>query len=83
MRLPKSYLHTLKKSGVKVYFADRNTTKLWNSSRLRGEPIRYGGWYWNREQKGKIIAVDEDGPFSSESAALRDAFVKLQLRLLN
>ena len=72
----------MKKSGIKVYFATRNTTKVWNSVRLSDEPLRYGGWYWVRTQKGKVTAVDEDGPFRSESAAIRDAFVKLQLRLL-
>lgn len=47
---------------------------------MRGEPLRYGGWYWMRKQQGRITETDEDGPFRSESAAIRDAFVKLQLR---
>lgn len=80
MRLPNGFVQTVKEAGVKVFFASRNTTKIWNSSRLSGEPIRYGGWYWMRTQRGKVVAMDEDGPFRSESAAIRDAFVKLQLR---
>jgi hypothetical protein len=74
------FIETVKKAGVKVYFATRTTTKVWNGTRLGGEPLRYGGWYWTRVQKGRVTDVDEDGPFRSESAAIRDAFVKLQLR---
>ena len=81
MKLAGAYIATVKKSGVKVYFANRNTTKVWNQQRITNEPLRYGGWYWLRTQKGKVTAVDEDGPFRSESSAIRDAFVKLQLRL--
>jgi hypothetical protein len=81
LRLPTNFIHQVKKAGVKVYFAGRTTTKVWNGTRIKGEPLRYGGWYWERTQKGKVVAVDEDGPFRSESAAIRDAFVKLQLRV--
>lgn len=82
MRLSNELLTSVKKSGVKVYFATRKTTKIWNSGRLSGEPLRYGGWYWMRTQRGRVTEMDEDGPFRSESAAIRDAFVKLQLRVL-
>lgn len=74
------FIVAVKEAGVEIYFADRRTTKFWNTERMGGEPLRYGGWYWMRSQKGKVTAVDEDGPFRSESAAIRDAFVKLQLR---
>lgn len=80
MRLPNGFVQTVKKAGVRVFFASRNTTKVWNSGRLSGEPIRYGGWYWMRTQRGRVTEMDEDGPFRSESAAIRDAYVKLQLR---
>lgn len=80
MRLPTSYIDQVKKAGVKVYFATRTTTKIWNGTRLKGEPLRYGGWYWIRTSKGRVVQTDEDGPFRSESAAIRDAYVKLQLR---
>lgn len=80
VRLPDSFIQTVKKAGVQVYFANRNTTKVWNQSRLSEEPLRYGGWYWMRTQRGRVTETDEDGPFRSESAAIRDAFVKLQLR---
>ena len=81
MRLPDDFIETVKKAGVKVYFASRNTTRVWNSTRMREEPLRYGGWYWMRTQRGRVTDFDEDGPFRSESAAIRDAFMKLQLRL--
>ena len=81
MRLPDALIEAVKKAGVKVYFASRNTTRVWNSARLSEEPLRYGGWYWMREQRGRVTDFDEDGPFRSESAAIRDAFMKLQLRL--
>lgn len=80
MRLPDSVIEAVHKAGVEVYYADRHTTKLWNSLRLKGETLRYGGWYWIRKKKNRITETDEDGPFKSESAAIRDAFVKLQLR---
>ena len=79
--MPTSYIESVRKAGVKVFFAARSTTKVWNGTRTKGEPLRYGGWYWIRTQKGRVVEVDEDGPFRSESAAIRDAFVKLQLRV--
>lgn len=81
VRLADAFIDTVKKAGVRVYFANRNTTRIWNSARLSEEPLRYGGWYWMREQRGRVTEFDEDGPFRTESAAIRDAFVKLQLRL--
>lgn len=80
MRIAYSVSEAVKKAGVEIYFADRTTTKTWNSSRLKGEPCQYGGWYWMRAVKGRVVATDEDGPFRSQSAAVRDAYVKLQLR---
>jgi hypothetical protein len=80
MRLSNAVLDAVRKGGVEVYFADRHTTRVWNGLRLQGEPMRYGGWYWVRKSKGRVVAADEDGPFRTESAAIRDAFVKLQLR---
>jgi hypothetical protein len=80
VRLPDSLIEAVKMAGVQVYFANRHTTKVWNGFRLKHEPLRYGGWYWMRTQRGKVTDADEDGPFRTESAAIRDAFVKLQLR---
>lgn len=80
MRLPGKIVETVEKEGISVYYAGRHTTKVWNSLRLRDEPLRYGGWYWVRKKRGRIVETDEDGPFRTESAAIRDAYVKLQLR---
>lgn len=80
MRLPNSVLASLTKAGVGAYFADRGHTALWNSDRGDGEPCFFGGWYWHRSVKGRVVQSDEEGPFKSESAALRDAWKKLQLR---
>jgi len=80
MKLPNNIIDAVDSAGVEVFYADRHTTRIWNGFRLRGEPLRYGGWYWMRNSKGRIVETDEDGPFKSESAAIRDAFVKLQLK---
>ena len=80
MRLSDAIVQSVKDSGVNVYFADRRTTKIWNRDRSSGEPIQYGGWYWNRSVGGRVVETDTEGPFRSESAAVRDAYVKLQLR---
>ena len=81
VRLAENFIAAVKKAGVIVYFADRRITKVWNGTRVELEPLRYGGWYWMRELKGRITTTDEDGPFRSESAAIRDAYMKLQLRI--
>ena len=81
MRLPSAHIQAVKKAGVKVYFAGRDITKIWNGDRGDEDLLMYGGWYWNRSKKGRVVQVDEDGPFRTESAAIRDAFIKLQLRV--
>lgn len=80
MRLSDAIVESVKHAGVTVYFADRLTTKVWNRTRHSKEPIQYGGWYWHRTEKGRVVEADTEGPFRSESAAIRDAYVKLQLR---
>lgn len=80
MKLPLVVSEAVRQAGVEVYFADRSVTSVWNKDRDEGEPIYYGGWYWHRSHRGRVIQTDEDGPFKSESAAIRDAYIKLQLR---
>lgn len=80
MRLSDSILLSVKKAGVEVYFVDRRIAKVWNGNRDREEPIFFGGWYWNRKSKGRIVETDKEGPFRSSMAAYRDAYAKLQLR---
>lgn len=78
--MPREVYELVKRAGVKVYFADRRTTKWWNGSKDDDDLTLYGGWYWYREHKGTVLETDQDGPYRSESAAYRDAFQKLQLR---
>lgn len=80
MRLPDVIIDLVKKARVTVYYADRRCTRVWNDDRAAGEPITYGGWYWHRTTKNGVTETDADGPFRSESAAIRDAWKKLQLR---
>lgn len=81
MRLPDSVILACKLAGVSVYFATREHVKYLNGLRMSDEPCNYGGFYWLRTDKnGKVTDTDQEGPFKSQSAALRDAFMKLQLR---
>ena len=80
MRLSKAVHEKLVKGGIEAYYAGRAITNIWNSDRNSGEPCFFGGWYWYRRIKGRVVQTDEEGPFRSESAALRDAWQKLQLR---
>lgn len=73
-------MDAVKRAGVNVWFANRSVTKLWNGERNDHELIRFGGWYWHQIVKGRVISTDEEGPFKSRSAAMRDAYLKLQLR---
>ena len=81
MRLPDDIHEATRKAGVVVYFAPRAVTKLWNRDRESHELLTYGGWYWHRfNRAGRMIDHDRQGPFKSEQAAVRDAFIALQLR---
>lgn len=79
--LPKNVVGAVEKRKVKVYFADRTTTKYWNDRRNKDDLRFFGGWYWYEEVNGKASET-ENGPFKSESAAYRDAFLSLSLRRL-
>lgn len=80
MRLPDSVIAACKKAGIKVFFADRKHIRYLNELRVSDEPNNYGGYYWHRVKAGKVVDTDQSGPFRSESAALRDAFMRLQLQ---
>lgn len=80
LRLSDAVLTGVKKRGVKVYFADRRITKIWNKNRMDGEPIIFGGWFWTLEKGGKVLQTDEEGPFRTRCAAIRDAWKVLQIR---
>lgn len=80
MRLPDAVIAACKKAGIKTYYADRRHIRYLNDLRISDEPGNYGGWYWQRTKGGKVIETDTSGPFRSNSAALRDAFMRLQLQ---
>ena len=82
MRLSDGVIEAVKKHGVDVYFVDRRITKMWNRDR-GDDPAFFGGWYWHRKHRGRIIESDKEGPFRSSMAAYRDAYAKLQLRAVN
>ena len=73
-------LTKVKQAGVTVYYADRRVTTVWNKGRDNGDPAHFGGWYWNRSKGRQVLETDTSGPFKSQSAAVRDAYMKLQLR---
>lgn len=80
MRLPDGVIAACKKAGIRVHYANRAHIRYLNELRIADEPGNYGGWYWHREVAGKVTDTDTSGPFRSESAALRDAFMRLQLQ---
>ena len=81
MRLPNYVLSKVKRAKVRVWFAPRSFTKRMNEMRDDGDPIFYGGWYWDRsDNRGRVIDFDTSGPFRSEAAAIRDAYTRLQLK---
>ena len=82
MRLPDGVIEAVKKNGIEVYFVDRRITKLWNKDR-GDDPSFFGGWYWHRKHRGRVVETDKEGPFRSSMAAYRDAYTKLQLRSVN
>lgn len=81
MRLPDSVLLACEIAGVTVHFANRAHIRYLNELRISDEPHNYGGYYWTRTNKNGVVTdTDERGPFRSQSAAYRDAFMSLQLR---
>lgn len=56
-----------------VTYIDRSAAQWWNKQRGRGEMQTFTGWYWS-------CGPREEGPFRSESAAIRDAYYALVLR---
>lgn len=80
MRLSDAVMEKVKKAGITVYYADRKLASLWNKEdRDEGEPCFFCGWYWYREDNRQVVDTDDSGPFRSRSAAIRDAYHKLQL----
>ncbi len=79
--LPKNVVGAVDRKRVKVYFANRTMTKYWNDRRNTDDLRYFGGWYWYLETNGKADQT-ENGPYKTESAAYRDAFLTLELKRL-
>jgi hypothetical protein len=77
MRLSKIVLSDLTKIRVEVFEASRITTKFWNDRRGPKEPRFFCGWYWYTQRDPNAI----NGPFKTVSAAHRDAYVRLVMRV--
>lgn len=58
---------------VRIVLVDRQVTKWWNQRRGPDDTVQFCGWYWVRGN-------EEDGPFRSRSACIRDAYYKFVLR---
>lgn len=81
MRLKDDVIDAVKKAGVEVWYADRRCTRIWNDNRSSTDELMcYGGWYWMQSNQQVVVMTDQDGPFKTQMAAVRDAYVKLQLR---
>ena len=77
MRLPDSVLTELTKHKVEVFEASRITTSFWNERRGPKDPRFFCGWYWYTKHNTNAI----NGPFKTVSAAHRDAYVRIVLRV--
>jgi hypothetical protein len=80
MRLSMRIISAVETARVEIFEANRGTTQWWNERRARDEPRYFAGWYWVRKDKRNRVDSEQYGPFKTQSAAIRDAFVKLQLR---
>lgn len=77
MRLSKNILDKLDKEKIDVFEARRDVTEFWNQRRGTTEPRFFCGWYWYTKRNPN----DLNGPFKTNSAALRDAYVRVSLKL--
>jgi hypothetical protein len=80
MRLTDKVMLAVEAARVDVSFVNRDTTRWWNERRGQGELRYFTGWYWVRKDARNRIDGDQNGPFHSMSAAVRDAYTRLQLR---
>ena len=80
MRLPAFALRSLSSRRVETFYANRGTVQFWNERRMKGELRYFCGWYWYAKDRKGRAETQECGPFRTETAALRDAYQKLQLQ---
>lgn len=75
--LPQIVYTEADKFHIEVYYADSTIKQRWNSARGEKELRYFCGWFW-RFRNGRRTPDESKGPFMSESAAYRDAFLFLQ-----
>lgn len=80
MRLPDYVIDSVKNAEVHIYFVDREFYRRWRATKAASDLTIYSGYYWHRITRKGSIEIDEHGPFRSQMAAIKDAYVRLQLR---
>ena len=80
MRLPDYVIDAVQNAKVNIYFADREFYRRWRATKGASDLTVYSGYYWNRVTREGAIDIDEHGPFRSQMAAIKDAYIRLQLR---
>ncbi len=79
MSLPQIVYSEANKSGIDVYYADTGMKHRWNANLGANEIRHFCGFHWRFKSNPK--SPDDPGPFRTESAAYRDAFMFLQAQL--
>jgi hypothetical protein len=80
MRLPDYVIDAVENAKVHIYFADREFYRRWRATKGASDLTIYSGYYWHRVTRDGAIEIDEHGPFRSQMAAIKDAYIRLQLR---
>jgi hypothetical protein len=80
MRLPDYVIDSVQNAKVHIYFVDREFYRRWRATKGASDLTIYSGYYWHRITREGSIVIDEHGPFRSQMAAIKDAYMRLQLR---
>lgn len=80
MRLARDVVSAVESARIELFYADRGMTQYWNTRRLGGELRYFTGWYWYVKGNNGKVASEENGPFKSRMAAIKDCFQKMQMR---
>lgn len=80
MWLPSGVTNAVDRKNIEVFYVNRATAKIWNDARGPGDLRFFSGWYWCEMRNGRVSSKD-NGPFHSKSAAYKDAFLEMGLRM--
>jgi hypothetical protein len=81
MKLARKVIEAVEESRIELFYADRGMTNYWNKRRDKGELRYFTGWYWYIKGKNGKVESDENGPFKSRMAAIKDCFQRMQMRV--